>query len=298
MTGRYAAVIATFVTACGRIGFEGIELFDADTGRSDSGVDAMPPFGPPTPVAMLNTTDIEDDPSLTADLLEIYFASDRPGGQGMDIWRSSRMDPAGSWNAPSVVAVVNSTSEETAPYISRDGLVLWFGSYRLGELDIWMSTRPNRTAAWSLPTVVDELRSADVDSGPTTDATATLMIMNRGPASATLDLYASERASAQDVWSVPVPLTGFATAADDAGAWLSADGTVIYFASNRAGGLGGRDLYRATRSAPSAIFGNVVPLVEINTAGTDSDPWISDDERFIWFAGGGMFGGDIYEASR
>ena len=72
----------------------------------------------------------EDDPTLTGDMLEIYF--DRGG----DIWFSVRASVAVSWPAPQALAVVNSAASETTTEISADGLELFFCEY------------PRRRARW------------------------------------------------------------------------------------------------------------------------------------------------------
>jgi len=63
------------------------------------------------------------------------------------------------------------------------------------------------------------------------------------------DIWVSTRDSTLELWSTPVNLgstinyPGYVTGAPA----LSWDGTTLYFYSDRPGGLGGRDLYVATR---------------------------------------------------
>jgi len=72
-----------------------------------------------------------------------------------------------------------------------------------------------------------------------------------------LDLQVSTRDSVQDSWSMPIDVNvdnlnkgGTAvvnTVANDAAPALSWDGKTVIFYSNKAGGLGGNDLYMSTR---------------------------------------------------
>lgn len=65
---------------------------------------------------------------------------------------------------------------------------------------------------------------------------------------------------------------------DEEGAFLTPDELTLYFGSNRAGGAGGYDLYRATRATVTAPFGNVIAVTGINTTGDERVPRLSSDE--------------------
>lgn len=67
---------------------------------------------------------------------------------------------------------------------------------------------------------------------------------------------------------------------------FSPDGAELYFASNRPGGYGGIDLYKATRLANSD-FGNVVNLgPTINTPGNEMFPRMTPDGKFFFSSDG------------
>ncbi|HYG53246.1 MAG TPA: hypothetical protein VD905_20240 [Flavobacteriales bacterium] len=82
--------------------------------------------------------------------------------------------------------------------------------------------------------------------------------------------------------------------------FMSADGQVVFFASNRAGGYGGYDIWMV-RHLPNgtwAIPQNCGPL--INTPGDEDFPSISYDGRTIYFSSNGhvgMGGFDIYQVT-
>jgi Tol biopolymer transport system component len=54
------------------------------------------------------------------------------------------------------------------------------------------------------------------------------------PPGGTPDLYVAWRLSTADRFSLPTPLTDLNTAADERDPWLSPDGTVFFFTSDRA----------------------------------------------------------------
>src|SRR6266851_813845 len=126
---------------------------------------ACAPFAAPAPVVeVASPGDDDEKPTLTADMLEMYFLSDRAGGPGQgDVWRSARARPGDPWSAPTLVAAVSGPSRETSPAVSADGLTLCVSSDRAGGqggLDIWVSSRASRSGDWSTPVPVAELNSS------------------------------------------------------------------------------------------------------------------------------------------
>jgi hypothetical protein len=65
------------------------------------------------------------------------------------------------------------------------------------------------------------------------------------------DLWTATRASTAAVWSTPTSLTALNTTADDYTPYLSANRRTLYFASERAGGLGAGDIWVSTRTKDS-----------------------------------------------
>jgi outer membrane protein OmpA-like peptidoglycan-associated protein len=81
---------------------------------------------------------------------------------------------------------------------------------------------------------------------------------------------------------------------------MSKDGKLIYFSSERKGGKGGLDLYKAELQANGA-WANVVNLGDaINSRQDEESPFISEDGKTLYFSskGGKGFGGyDIYKST-
>ncbi|MBO9717262.1 MAG: PD40 domain-containing protein [Pseudoxanthomonas sp.] len=99
-------------------------------------------------------------------------------------------------------------------------------------------------------------------------------------------------------WLDPQPLP-FNTTALEAEPMFSADGRWLYFVSDRAGGAGGRDLYRVAIRDDGG-FGAPERMREgINTRGDERSPTPSTDGRSLVFASdrrGGEGGHDLYRA--
>jgi hypothetical protein len=108
--------------------------------------------------APINTPGFEGGPSLSADGLELYFPSDRPGALGgpgdQDIYVSRRSSLNGSWGPPErVPPPISSPFFDITPSISLDGLSLYFGSNRPGPFsppwpDLWVSHRASINDPW------------------------------------------------------------------------------------------------------------------------------------------------------
>ena len=130
-------------------------------------------WAPARPVTELNSSAADYMPSLTADALTIVFASNRGGGSGAadDIWTSSRPSRAAAFAPPVRIAELSSLpTAATSPFIFADGLTLLFADERAGGLgarDIWMTTRPSRTAAFATPTNMGALfNSGAIEDDP------------------------------------------------------------------------------------------------------------------------------------
>jgi hypothetical protein len=88
-------------------------------------------FGPPEPVAELNSSSMDIQPNVRHDGREIVFASNRGGATafgGQDIWTATRKDVKGPWSAPvNIGDAVNTVANETRPSLSWDATTMYFG---------------------------------------------------------------------------------------------------------------------------------------------------------------------------
>jgi hypothetical protein len=72
---------------------------------------------------------------------ELYFASNRAAGQS-DIYVARRSSSAESFGEPALVPDINSPiSEERMPWLSEDGMLLFFASNRSGAYALYVATR-------------------------------------------------------------------------------------------------------------------------------------------------------------
>ena len=112
---------------------------------------------------------------MTGDQLELFFNSNRSGNS--NLWVSKRDSVNQPWGDPDPVAGtgINTSSNETAPEISTDGLsalLLQQPRRRQGTQDIYLTERDDRDAPWDPPELVPELNSSAGDYSPVEDEAA------------------------------------------------------------------------------------------------------------------------------
>jgi Tol biopolymer transport system component len=221
------------------------------------------------------------------------------------------------WSEPvNLGTVVNSAFVDSDPSISKDGLTLYFasGSARgggFGGRDIWVSRRANVDDPWGPPqnlgTVINTAAHEDKPM-LSPDGHWLYFASDRPGGSGDFDLYASRRRDKQDDfgWEAPVNLgSAVNTAAGEHSsvARFEDDATgiaILYFASNRAGGLGAYDIYASTQ-LPDGTLGPAVLVEELSTVAGDRDPAIRRDglEMFLASNRPGTHGGlDLWVATR
>ncbi|MBI3511346.1 MAG: PD40 domain-containing protein [Bacteroidetes bacterium] len=96
----------------------------------------------------------DSQPTVSADGNTLYFASNRPGGQGgIDIWVTKK-NTEGEWGVPvNAGPVINTQFDEKSPFIHSDSQTLYFSSNGhpgVGGYDIFYS-RSDAKGNWQTP---------------------------------------------------------------------------------------------------------------------------------------------------
>jgi len=202
----------------------------------------------------------------TADGLELYTWDDMLGGYGrMDLFVMKRETTDHEWGSPeNLGSSINSSSSDNSSFISPDGLTLHFVSMRpggFGRTDVWFATRKTRLEPWGTPVNLGPAvnsSSSDYNIGMSTDSLLLLFGSNRPGGYGEMDIWLSKSASVGEPWSNAVNLGSIVnSSADDDTPCISADGSTLYFSSNRSGGYGGYDIWQAS----------IDPVVDLNGDG-------------------------------
>jgi hypothetical protein len=252
------------------------------TDAADAAVDALAlgPWAAPTMVPG-NLLETGDDPSFTENGLQLFY------GLNQDIKVRSRASTMDSWGAPTVSNASAPGADDAAPKVSADGLRLYFASKRANPVLVLFVARRNApTDAWMTPTAITELAGTVDTVGPTVTADETVIVFARSG-----DLHIATRASASVSWGPPAPLDELNTMATDGAPMVSPDGLTLYFTSNRAGDT---DIYVASRVSRAQRFDPPLRIGELASTNAEQDPWVSSDQRRIYF----MRSGQLFTSTR
>jgi outer membrane protein OmpA-like peptidoglycan-associated protein/tetratricopeptide (TPR) repeat protein len=201
---------------------------------------------------------------------------------------------------------INTPFAEHSPLLSPDGNTLIFTSTRTGDNyqaksntnyeDVYISRRAGNT--WGVPTLISpninvRYNEAAVSLSP--DGKTLFLYYEEGQG----DIYKSTFENGE--WTKPVALNAFINNPKyrESTACLSADGKKLYFASNRAGGKGGLDIY-VSKLGANGDWGRPTNLGStINTRGDEDSPFPDADGVTLYFSSNGHPGlgdNDIFKA--
>jgi hypothetical protein len=248
---------------------------------------------------VINTHDDEYEPALSFDGQAMVFVRGRAGGNA-DLYVATRVvGPEPSyWSDPQPLSSINTQHDELGPALAPNGRTLYFYSDRpgprgVGGYDIWVSHRDGDEWTEPLnagPAVNSPFNEYGVAIAP--DGSRLYITSNRPRDDANISHLA-------DAWSATLrenlhthdydmyvatisngvidrvaPLEAVNSDANDGAPAVSPAGDFLYFCSDRAGGAGGFDLYRARMSDGAAGSPqNLGP--QINTGQNEMDPALS-----------------------
>ncbi len=254
------------------------------------------PFGTPTLVPLSLSSVRDDDVTLTGDMLEMFFESDRETIGQSDIYSSKRASVNDPWPTPIKVAELSTSYLETSMEVSTDGRTIYFSSNRppSSNIDVFVATRPDRNSPWSEPTLVTALSSTsnDYNAQPWSD-TVLYMTSDRQPVKGGSDVFRATRGSAGAAWSAPTIIAGLDTSAYEGEAFADATGA-IWFTGNAAGD---DDLWRAEPNG-DGTFKTPQLIEELGTPASENDPWLSPDGHTLYFTSNRNGSLDIFVAHR
>lgn len=263
-------------------------LADAQADRS---LDAEVPsgFGPVTmlPGLLLGTRNDDDDPSLTGDLLEIYF------NRGSALYVSERDSVASEWNPPQQLTAFMGRSL-TDPVVSRNGLFLVFASITddATERDLRITSRARRGEPWGPDRRIDEVALPDDD--------VPYWISDDG-----LEVwFGKER---PQVLQSSRPMIGAAWSEAQTILTPDPDRTLVSVSRSTPDGnlvislnTSGQDLLFEMEAHADGGYGTPTPVAIAGIAPDEdvSDGWLSPDGRSLWFTRGGVPQRNIVFAQR
>ena len=249
---------------------------------------------------------------LTRDGLTMYCTRGMP--PATDLYVSRRASVLEQWGAPENLGdPINTGSNEMLPALSRDEHWLFFTSDRpgsVGSWDLWVSWRKHTKDpfGWEGPVnlgpYVNSVAQETTGSYFENDdeglpqlffASNRVLIDPETPGTGNLpighDIYVSELqpdgtfgpAVLDEQLSLPfVPPSGVGDM--EGRPMVRFDGREVIFVSDRAGSVGGQDLWVATRDSVSDPWEEPTNVPNVNTGGFELHPYLSPDGRTLYFS--------------
>lgn len=224
----------------------GTNIFVAEGSAPDA-------YGAPTLVVEVSTMRDEFEPTLSADGLDMIFASDQGDPYLLELWESTRPTTSSSWSKPMRISELGTdTRHELDPWLSADGLSLYYAiGDNLAAATLVRATRASRTSPWSAPEPVPGITGAGSFAvSPTLSADEReIFFATDLDEAGNLDIVTARRPDRDAPFGPLVRLDTLNTPGDEAGLRLSDDGRYLYFVQNTDYELGGNaDIMFATRA--------------------------------------------------
>lgn len=218
-------------------------------------------------------TAVDDQPFLTADGLELWFSSNRPGGaRSSDIWMAARATPASPWGAPVFVSALSGTLADSSPTLTDDKLEFYMLSTSLNSPGInnnalVKSTRPSVTAPWSPLAIVTELFTPNTHRDVAVSGDGlTLWYTEYFTTLARTRVLQSKRLHTALPWDPPVPLAEFDAVGTSIGVYSfspSASGNEVFLAANNPAAAGSQEIMTARFEGLTAT-GSASPISSLS----------------------------------
>ena len=193
---------------------------------------------------MVNSPQLEGGVCISDDGLTLYFGSTRPGGYGScDIYMTTRATTDSPWGpAKNLGETINSPSTDGTPWITKDGLELYFGSWRpggFGRCDLYVTRRATPSDEWADPENLGSVVNSEYSEHSVCLSPNGLLMLFAEPYTTTsprpdgcggVDMWMSRRANLTAPWQAPMNL---GPQVNGAGAQVvprfSFDGSTLYY---------------------------------------------------------------------
>lgn len=244
---------------------------------ADARAQGVPPYFAPGVITIPEATTYR--PTFSPDGRTVIYSMEV--GSDYVLLQSRRV--GGRWTAPEVLPFSGRWSDAEAA-LSPDGRTLVFASKRprtgtepRTDYDLWMVERAP-DGRWETPRPLDALSTPANELYPA--LTRGALYFARSSRETGSDLFRAARRG--DGFGAAEPVSAINTDRGEAGVWVDADERAMLFDSNRAGGLGGTDIYLSCRQGDT--WGAPRPLpAPVNSAAQETSGVLSPDGRTLYF---------------
>ena len=252
-------------------------------------------FSTPQEINTMPGSANDRDPWISADGFRLYFDRN-PGEQGKsDIYFASRPSLEQDFAKPSLVGNLDTFDNEERASLNGDETLLVFSgdhSTSGGQFQLFVSKRSGADPFPS-PSVPDQMLVAGVninnndyfDPFLTKDGLRLYLAPSLG--GAPQQIVVATRTSTEQNFSASVPVPVINSGSGDANPSVTRDDRILVFSSRRppgVSGLGGANLWYATRQSPADDFSTPQLIPTVNGNAEDDDPMLSADGCDLYFS--------------
>ena len=235
------------------------------------------------------------DPWISADGLRLYFGR-TPGQQGgNDIYLAMRASTAVDFTTASAVVNLDTLDDESRAALSGDEkMVVFSGNHATmnNHFQLFVSRRGDPAMPFGSPSGPDQVLVASVNTAsddyydPFLSRDGLRLYLAPNLTGTGQQIRLATRTALDANFGPAAPLAVVNSGNTDADPALSLDERVLVFSSLRPAdaGLGGTNLWYATRSSATADFAPPKLIPNVNSDQRDGDPMLSADGCELYFA--------------
>jgi len=194
-----------------------------------------------------------------------------------------------SFQTPSELTTVNSTSYDRDPFVSADELTIWFSSGNAasqGGGDVFKATRANRTQPFGSPARDPDFSTSGGSESKlsiTENRLYAVVGSNVGGGAGGTDIWETSRPNTTAAWAVlsRTHTMQLATSGSELDPFVTADGLRVYFAPTSPSP---QRIVVAKRANVADPFISPTEVANINSASGEADPMLFANDRVIVFA--------------
>lgn len=248
------------------------------------------PWGTPAPVTGAASAGAsEDDPTLSSDGLELYYAVGNANGKNLyRMTRATRSDPFA--NATALTALNGGAANE-GPRLAYDDLTIYWGE----DGEIYSATRATTTSSWTNIAKVPGVDTAAYEKWFAVCGDGSHFVVSRDNGATGQDLFEGTLGA-----GAGTRIDTVSSAASEISTFVAKDCLTLYFASNRIA-AGNTQIFMSTRTAIGGAWSTPTQAASPFDGGTDNeDAGYTPDNRLFVFATtrGGNGTKDVYLSTR
>ncbi len=170
------------------------------------------------------------------------------------------------WSSPTLVTALNSTAADTGPNLSKDGLSIYFSSFRSGNWEIYSATRTDRLSPWSAPVLEAALGGTAVDDQPfiMPNGLEIYFTSTRTGGTGGSDIMRALRPTTGSPWGTPTFVTELNSSAAEGAISVTDDGLEAFILSAGFGNPNtNNSIFKAVRTSTALPFSTPTVVTEL-----------------------------------